>query len=69
MPKLESGELEPRSNCNCGELNDPGEDFVIPEANDNDNDNDDDDDTVEIHFGLRLRERAVFFASFQISRR
>ena len=44
MPKLESGQLEPRSDCKCGELNDPGEDFVIPEANDNDNDNDDDDD-------------------------
>ena len=31
--------------------------------------NDDDDDTVEIHFGLRLRDRAVFYAFFQISRR
>ena len=49
MPKLESGQLEPRSDCKCGELNDPGEDFVIPEANDNDNDNDDDDeDDIEI---------------------
>ena len=36
------------------------------EADDNDND---DDDTVEIHFGLRLRDRAVLYASFQISRR
>ena len=30
-------------------------------------DNDDDDDTVEIHFGLRLCDRAVFCTSFQIS--
>ena len=34
-----------------------------------DNDDDDDDDTVEIRFGLRLRDRAVFYAFFQISRR
>ena len=38
------------------------------EADDNDDD-DDDDDTVEIHFGLRLHDRAVLYASFQISRR
>jgi len=37
------------------------------EADDNDDD-DDDDNTVEVHFSLRLHDRAVFYASFQISR-
>ena len=40
--------------------------FFLQMINGNEVDDNDDDDPVEIHFGLRLHDRAVFYASFQI---